>query len=168
MFMSNSATVYQMISHFFFMIPMIVSQTTPAVILLATLMTFGTLSRHNEITAVKANGISLYRLAVPVLVLVLCICLFLFFFSEFVTPRAYERAEHIRLVEVQKQKELGAFKQNQIWYRGSRGIYNFRLFEMETKHPSGGDHQLLGPTVQPLQTNRCGKGPMAIRSLDRP
>jgi lipopolysaccharide export system permease protein len=132
MFMSNSATVYQMASHFFFMIPMIVSQTTPAVILLATLMTFGTLSRHNEIAAVKANGISLYRLASPVLVLVFAICLLLFFFSEFVTPRAYERAERIRVVEVQKQKELGAFKQNQIWYRGSRGIYNFRLFEAET------------------------------------
>ena len=58
MFISNNATVTQMAAHFFYMIPTIVSQTTPAVILLATLMTFGAMSKHNEIVAVKANGVS--------------------------------------------------------------------------------------------------------------
>jgi len=132
MFMSNGATVIQMASHFFFMIPMIISQTTPAVVLLATLMTFGTLSKHSEIVAMKANGISLYRTAWPIIAVGVCICIFLFLFSEFITPQSYYKAEHIRLVEVQKQQALGSFKQNQIWYRGSRGIYNFKLFDVET------------------------------------
>ncbi|MDD5167968.1 MAG: LPS export ABC transporter permease LptG [Syntrophales bacterium] len=132
MFMSNSATVVQMASHFFFMIPLIISQTTPAIVLLATLMTFGTLSKHNEIVAMKANGVSLYRMAAPVMIIGVIICLALFFFSEFVTPASYYKAEYIRLVEVQKQKALGTFKQNQIWYRGARGIYNFKMFDIDT------------------------------------
>lgn len=132
MFMSNSATAVQMASHFFFMIPMIISQTTPAIVLLSTLMTFGTFSKNNEIVAMKANGVSLYRMAAPVMVIGIVISIVLFFFSEFVTPASYYRAEYIRLVEVQKQKALGTFKQNQIWYRGSRGIYNFKMFDIET------------------------------------
>ena len=36
--------------------------------LLAVLITFGLLQRSNEITAIKATGISLYRIVVPVLI----------------------------------------------------------------------------------------------------
>lgn len=132
MFMSNNATISQMARHFFYLIPMVVSQTTPAVILLTTLVTFGNLSRHNEITAMKANGVSVYRAAGPAVVISLIISMALFVFSELITPPAYERAEHIRLVEVQKQKALGTFKQDQIWYRGVMGIYNFRMYDAST------------------------------------
>jgi len=41
-----------------------------------------------------------------------------------VTPHTNERANNIRLVEVQKQPSMGSFKQDQIWYRGQKGIYN--------------------------------------------
>lgn len=132
MFMSNSATPLQMAAHFFYMVPMIISQTTPAIVLLATLLTFGNMSRHHEITALKANGVSIYRMGFPVFIIGLVISMLLFLFSEFVTPQSYYKAEYIRLVEVQKQKSLGTFKQDQIWYRGSQGIYNFRLFDVNT------------------------------------
>ncbi len=146
MFMSNNATIVQMASHFFFMIPMIISQTTPAIVLLATLMTFGTLSKHSEIVAMKANGISLYRMILPVMAIGIFICAFLFLFSEFVTPQSYYKAEHIRLVEVQKQESLGTFKQNQIWYRGKLGIYNFNMFDIKT-------NTLHGVTINYLNGN---------------
>ena len=132
MFMSNHATVTQMASHFFFMIPMIISQTTPAIVLLATLMAFGAFSKNSEIVAMKANGISIYRTALPVVIIVVIISALLFIFSEFITPQSYYKAEYIRLVEVQKQESLGTFKQNQIWYRGARGIYNFKMFDFTT------------------------------------
>ncbi len=131
MFMSNAATVRQVVSHFFYTIPMIVTQTLPAAILLASLITFGTLSRHGEITAMKAGGISLYRIAAPVVGMAAVLCGVLFLFSEYVTPKTYERAEYIRLVEVQKKQSLGSFKQNAIWYRGKDGIYNFKFFDVQ-------------------------------------
>ena len=34
-------------------------------------------------------------------------------------------------MEVQKQKTLGFFKQNEIWYRGDNAIYNFKMFDVE-------------------------------------
>jgi len=137
MFMSNAASVRQVASHFFYTIPMIITQTLPASVLLASLITFGTLSRNGEITAMKAGGISLYRIAAPVLVIAGALCFALFVFSEYVTPKTYERAEYIRLVEVQKQTQLGTFKQNQLWYRGKMGIYNFQFFDAQKNSLQG-------------------------------
>jgi lipopolysaccharide export system permease protein len=131
MFMSNAATVRQVVSHFLYTIPMIVTQTLPAAVLLGSLITFGTLSRHGEITAMKAGGISLYRIATPVAVMAAALCGVLFLFSEYVTPKTYERAEYIRLVEVQKKTSYGSFKQNAIWYRAKDAIYNFKFFDVQ-------------------------------------
>ena len=35
--------------------------------LVAVLVTFGVMTKHNEVTAFKACGVSLYRLAMPIL-----------------------------------------------------------------------------------------------------
>lgn len=131
-FMSNHASVRLVAAHFFYMIPMIVAQTIPAAVLMATLMTFGTMCRHSEITAIKAGGVSLYRLARPVILLSVLIGIASFFISEWIVPYTNTRAETIRLVEVPKKQDMPAFKQNQIWYRGKDGVYNFRFFEPQT------------------------------------
>ena len=86
MFLSNNALLSQILSYFFFMIPMMVSQTIPASVLLASLLTFSSLSRNSEITAMKSNGISLYRTSLPVLITSALICIFAFLNSEFITP----------------------------------------------------------------------------------
>jgi len=137
MFLSNQATFVQMASYFLFRIPMIVAQILPAAVLLSALITCGTLSRHGEIGAMKANGISLYRISVPIMIIAGSICLLVFLLSEWVTPPANERAEHIRRIDVQKQQTLGSFKQDQIWYRGEKGIYNFRLFDAQKNRLQG-------------------------------
>jgi lipopolysaccharide export system permease protein len=133
MFLSNSATPSQMVSFFLFNIPMIVSLTLPAAVLISALVTFGNLSRHSEIVAMKANGISLYRTSLPLIILAGVICVIAFLFSEFITPLANQKADRILKVDVQKQRELGGFKQNQIWYRGKHGIYNFKIFHPERR-----------------------------------
>jgi lipopolysaccharide export system permease protein len=137
MFLSNHATFQQIMTHFFYLIPGILSQILPAAVLLASLMTCGSLSRHSEMVAMKANGISLYRASLSILVIASAVCLMVFVLSEWVTPITNERAEHIRLVEVQKQQSLGSFKQDQIWYRGQKGIYNFKMFDSRSGILSG-------------------------------
>ena len=137
MFLSNRATFGQMASYFLFRIPMIVAQILPAAVLLSSLITCGNLSRHSEIAAMKANGISLYRISVPILIIAASVCLLVFLLSESVTPPANERAEHILRIDVQKRQSLGSFKQDQIWYRGEKGIYNFRLFDAQRNRLQG-------------------------------
>jgi len=133
MFLSNNATLYQIFSYFIFTIPTIMSQMIPVGILLASLLTFGMLSKNSEITAMKANGVSLYRIVLPVIVCSLVVSGFSFLLSEFITPYTNQRAKYIKLIEVQKREKLGSFKNNQIWYRGQNGIYNFSIFDPDTE-----------------------------------
>ena len=133
MFLSNSATPSQMASFFLFNVPMIISLTLPAAVLLSALITFGNLSKHGEIVAMKANGISLYRTTLPLILFGCGVCVVAFLFSEFITPFTNHKADYILKVEVQKQRELGGFKRNQIWYRGRNGIYSFKAFDPEKK-----------------------------------
>ncbi len=49
--------------------PSMIYTITPLSVLIAVLVTFGVLNRTNEFTAMKATGISLYRVVVPILVI---------------------------------------------------------------------------------------------------
>jgi len=131
MFLSNNATLIQMASYFLYSIPMIISLMLPAAVLLATLMTYSTLSKFSEITAMKANGVSLYRIMLPSLFVAAFVSVFLFFFTELITPAAIQKAEYIVMAEVQKRQSFGVFKQNEIWYRSNHAIYNFKLFDAD-------------------------------------
>jgi lipopolysaccharide export system permease protein len=131
MFLSNGATLVQMGMYFFYSLPQIIAQVIPVAVLLSSLLTFGAFSRNVEITAMKANGVSLYRAAVPVLIIAVFISVFSFFFNEVVVPYSNQRAKHVKLVDVQKKKPGGSFKQNQIWYKSKNAIYNFGFYDYE-------------------------------------
>ena len=75
------------------LIPFILYNVTPLCVLVAVLITFGALSRTSEFTAMKAAGVSLYRIVTPVLVLTAVIGVALFVFDEFYLPAANRRQE---------------------------------------------------------------------------
>ncbi|HOO90137.1 MAG TPA: LPS export ABC transporter permease LptG [Syntrophales bacterium] len=137
MFLSNHATVRQMTSYFLMTIPMILSQMIPVAFLLGTLLSFGILSKNSEITAMKANGVSLYRISLPIIILSFAICIVAFLLNEFVTPYTNQKAKYVKYVEVQKRERMGSFKQNEIWYRSQKGIYNFSVFDPRTNTLKG-------------------------------
>ena len=76
--------------------PDMLYQIAPLAVLIATLVTFGVLNRNSEIIAMKATGISLYRLVVPIVSIaaVLSVCLFLF--DQYYLPQANRRQEALR------------------------------------------------------------------------
>ena len=145
MFLSNNASVGQMASYFVYSIPMIVSYVFPPAVLLSTLMTFSSLSKFNEITAMKANGINIYRISLPIIIFAAIAAIFLFYFSELITPASVQKTEHIVKVEVQKQKTLGFFKQNEIWYHGENAVYNFKMFDVDKNIIRGVTINYLSP-----------------------
>jgi len=130
MFLSNNASILQIASFFLYSIPMIISLIIPPAVLLATLMAYGSLSKFSEIIAMKANGISLYRITFPALIFAALMALVLFYFTELITPASIQKTEHIEKVDIQKQQTLGYFKQNELWYRGNDAIYNFKMFDV--------------------------------------
>jgi lipopolysaccharide export system permease protein len=147
MFLSNNASIAQMVSYFLFSIPLIISYVLPPTVLLTTLMTFSSLSRFNEITAMKANGINIYRITLPILIFASITAVFYFYFTEFITPVSVQKTTHIKIIEVQKRKTMGFFKQNEIWYRGENAIYNFKMFDTDKNILRGVTINYLNPDV---------------------
>lgn len=69
-------------------VPFIVAMTMPMSVLVAVLYTFGRLSSDNEITAVKAGGVSLSRLMLPVLGAAVVIAAGMVVFNDRVLPES--------------------------------------------------------------------------------
>ena len=80
------------------LIPYMVYSLTPLCALLAELITFGNLSRSSELTAMKASGVSIYRLIAPVMLLTAVIATALFAFDELYLPTANRRQESLRSI----------------------------------------------------------------------
>ena len=82
--------------YLFNLAPSMVYTITPLAILISVLVTFGLLNRNSEIVAMKATGISLYRLVVPIISIsaILAVCLFLF--DDYYLPLANRRQEALR------------------------------------------------------------------------
>jgi LPS export ABC transporter permease LptG len=76
--------------------PYFLYNTAHMSVLLAVLVTFGIMQRTNEVTAMKATGISIYRVILPVLVLAAIIATGLFFFDQFYLPKANKRQDALR------------------------------------------------------------------------
>ena len=76
--------------------PSMFYQIAPLAVLIAALVTFGVLNRNSEIVAMKATGISLYRLIIPIVstAVILAVCLFLF--DQYYLPQANRRQEALR------------------------------------------------------------------------
>ena len=75
----------------------------PMAVLVATLMAFGNLSSANEITAMRASGVSLYRMIAPVFVASIALCYLLILFNNHVLPDANHRAK-ILLTDIYRKK----------------------------------------------------------------
>lgn len=60
----------------------------PLAILLSSIMTFGNLGEYFELTAMKASGISLYRIMYPLIVFVVALSIGAFLFSNYILPVA--------------------------------------------------------------------------------
>jgi LPS export ABC transporter permease LptG/LPS export ABC transporter permease LptF len=76
--------------------PLMLYQITPLAVLIAVLVTFGVLNRNSEIIAMKACGISLYRLVIPIVSIAAILSVSLFLFDQFYLPQANRRQEALR------------------------------------------------------------------------
>ena len=78
--------------------PSMIYLITPLSVLIGVLVVFGIMNRNSELTAMKATGISLYRISVPVVAIAAVLSVSLFMFDELYLPQANRRQEALRNV----------------------------------------------------------------------
>ncbi|UCD71827.1 MAG: LPS export ABC transporter permease LptG [Syntrophobacterales bacterium] len=127
-FLRHKAPPNLVLLYFLYQIPGIGSQIFPIAILMATLLGLGILSRNNEITAMKANGISLYRITLPLLLLGILASGLCFIGNEFIVPFSKRQSDNILLREIYKKPRKTFIRNYKVWYRSRNAIYNFQVF----------------------------------------
>ena len=78
--------------------PSMIYLITPLSVLIGVLVVFGIMNRNSELTAMKATGVSLYRITVPVVAIAAVLSVSLFMFDELYLPQANRRQEALRNV----------------------------------------------------------------------
>ncbi|HTL60830.1 MAG TPA: LPS export ABC transporter permease LptG [Nitrospira sp.] len=116
-FLSYDAQWIDVLSYFALKVPAISFQIIPLAVLMATLLTLGLLSRNNEITALRACGISLPWIASPFLSFAVAMTLVLLLFSSTVIPLASSKADEIRVIAIEKKPPSAVVKLPQPWTR---------------------------------------------------
>jgi lipopolysaccharide export system permease protein len=133
-FIKYQAPFYLIFEYIPYKIPEVIFQwTLPYSVLLATLLTLGTLSRHSEITAMKSGGISLYRITFPLLLVALIISSFSFLGNEYLVPFTNQKTQYLLDVKVRKEQPSSFFKNYKIWYRSDHRIFNIQLLDPKKK-----------------------------------
>jgi LPS export ABC transporter permease LptG/LPS export ABC transporter permease LptF len=127
-----------------FLTPQLIYILTPISVLVGVLVTFGILTKNNEVTAMKACGVSLYRLAVPVLLTSCVLSALMFAFDYTYIPRANVIQDGIRN-QIKGKPAQTYLRPDRRWIfgRGSR-IYHYRYFE-------AADNVMLGVNVFELE-----------------
>src|SRR2546425_1484487 len=96
-------------------IPFIVAMTLPMAVLVAVLYTFSHLAADNEVTAMKASGISVVRILAPVLGGATLIGAIAFLWNDQILPRSNHTLRTL-LVDIQRKKPTFQLKEQVINY----------------------------------------------------
>ena len=75
----------------------------PLAMLLASIMTFGNMGENYELLAMKASGISLFRIMRPLIIVAIALTMFAFYFSNNILPKTNLKFGAL-LVSVKRQK----------------------------------------------------------------
>ena len=101
----------------------------PMSMLLAVLVTFGLLQRSNEITAIKATGISLYRVVIPVLAASVLVAGVLFASDQLYLPYTNKRQDELRS-RIKGKPPQTYLRPDRKWIFGQHSdIYYYQLFD---------------------------------------
>jgi lipopolysaccharide export system permease protein len=84
-------------------VPFIVAMTLPMAVLVAVLYAFSHLAADNEITAMRASGVSVYQVLAPVLLWGAAMSIFNFVFVDQVLPRSNARLRTL-LIDIGRKK----------------------------------------------------------------
>jgi LPS export ABC transporter permease LptG len=133
--------------YFWYITPQYVYYVLPMAVLLATLVTVGLLTKNSELVVMKACGISLYRVAAPMLVGAASAAVLLFVLDQTILGPANRQAETVRRAMRGLPADAPGVLNRQ-WMVGRDGdIYHYDYFDSATR-------QLLNVTVYSIDEQR--------------
>jgi lipopolysaccharide export system permease protein len=145
-FIKYRATLLQVAKYSLYSLPAMAASSLPIAALIATLLSLGNLSRHNEIIAMRAGGVSIVAIIAPVLVGGILVSVSGFINNEYIMPAYTARANYIKNIEIEKMQQRVVFQQRKLWLRGpENSIVNIELVSPDRSEMIGVNIYILNP-----------------------
>ncbi|RMF77248.1 MAG: LPS export ABC transporter permease LptG, partial [Nitrospirae bacterium] len=121
-------------AYFLLNVPVVAFRLFPLVAMLSTILALAALSRDSEIVAMRAVGVSLYRVVWPLLQAGLALSVVLLLLGELAIPRMHQEADLIKQTRIRHREANTELRTRDIWLRGAGGrIYYARRFDPEAR-----------------------------------
>jgi lipopolysaccharide export system permease protein len=122
---------YMLIAEYFLLrVPYLVVLVSPVIVLLTGLFLMNTLSKYHESIAIRAAGISIFRMVSPILIIGVIMSIGIGLFAEFVLPYAESLRNEIYTVQIKKQMLEDVKMRANIYYSGANDyLYYIGFFD---------------------------------------
>ncbi len=105
----------------------------PVSVLTTALLALGLMTKSNEVTAMKACGVSIYRVILPVVVLAAAASLFSYALQERVVPSANRKAEEVwNRINDRPPRSYGFLDRRWVLSRNKDRIYHYSYYDLQT------------------------------------
>jgi lipopolysaccharide export system permease protein len=133
-YIDNQAALSTVLRYYQYYFPFIIVQVIPVAVLLAAMFSIGLMARRNELLALNSSGVSLYRIAQPLLLGGLLISVAIFLFSDRIVPEANRRKAAIKYGEIEKNPNYGREQVRNLIYLGRDArVFRFASYNPLTK-----------------------------------
>lgn len=107
-FIDRNATTAIILTYYLYFLPEIIKLIMPVAMLLGSLFVTARLSTQNELTAMKASGVSLFRLMIPYLIVAFLVSVASVYFNGWIVPKANKKKFTLERVYLNKNMISGS------------------------------------------------------------
>ena len=140
-FIDHKVPLYDIFTYYAYFGGWIIKSFLPVFVLLAALISVGMLARKNEILAMKASGISLYRIAAPILIFTFLLTLGHIYYNEVIFPQANKRRVELKEFTIEKRPESATKTVGNIYRQVNKDLF-FTISSYNTTKMEGSDVRL--------------------------
>jgi LPS export ABC transporter permease LptG len=136
-FVDHKVPILEILEYYAYFGGWVVKSFFPMFVLLAVLFSVSILARRQEILAMKATGLSLYRITAPLLVTSLILAVGHFYYSEYVYPPANKRRLEIKEFTIEKKSRRALNRVHNIYRQIGKGhFYTIGSFNVQRREGS--------------------------------
>ncbi|UCG53132.1 MAG: LPS export ABC transporter permease LptG [Candidatus Latescibacterota bacterium] len=120
--------------YYLYSIPFILTYIIPVSLLLGAIFSMGIMGRRNELTALISSGISLVRIAAPVLITAIVVSFLSTGFNDYVVTKANRRGKDVKRHDIEGRARSDPRLKENFHYLGENGfVYLARRYNHETQ-----------------------------------
>jgi lipopolysaccharide export system permease protein len=129
----HRTSVMVIVNYFLYLSCYLFYQLAPLACLVAVLVTLGVMTKNNELVAFKAAGVSLYRIALPLLAAGILFAASLFALDATYLPYANQRQDALRNA-IKGRPAQTYYQPQRQWIFGDHSkVYNYQFFDPDKK-----------------------------------